>query len=215
MKNYRNFISFEGIDFCGKTTQIQLLKEKLRSGGIKVLIFREPGGTVISEKIRSILLNSDHDEMHKVTEILLYEAARAQLVHEKLIPRLKAGTHIIADRFFDSTTTYQGYGREIDINMIQRLNDFATSELKPFRTYFLDIPPEEAENRHRIESRQKDRLEKSGLQFYTLIRNGFIELSEKEPERILRIVGLKSPEEISDIIWDNVSEFWPVSHRSR
>jgi dTMP kinase len=215
MKNYRNFISFEGIDFCGKTTQIQFLREKLRSRGIEVLIFREPGGTVISEKIRSILLNSDHDELHKITEILLYEAARAQLVHEKLIPQLEKGIHVIADRFFDSTTTYQGYGREIDINIIQRLNAFATSDLKPFKTFFLDIPPEEAENRHKRENRQKDRLEKSGLHFYSLIRNGFIELSEQEPARFLRIDGLKKPEEISDIIWKNVTEFWPVSHKTR
>jgi dTMP kinase len=208
MNIYRNFISFEGIDFCGKTTQIRLLSEQLKSNGIEVMIFREPGGTIISEKIRAILLSSDHDEMYKITEILLYEAARAQLVHERMLPELEKGTYVIADRFYDSTTTYQGYGRDLDIEVIQQLNAFATSKLTPYKTFFLDILPQEAENRQRKEQRQKDRLEKSGQQFYSLIRKGFIELSEKEPDRIIRIDGSKSPEEISQIIWEYLSDFW-------
>jgi dTMP kinase len=210
MNIYPNFISFEGIDFCGKTTQIQLLTEKLKSRDIAVMIFREPGGTIISEQIRQILLNSDHHEMHNLTEILLYEAARAQLVHEKILPELQKGNYIIADRFYDSTTTYQGYGRKLDIEMIQKLNAFATSKLKPYKTFFLDILPEEAENRHRKQQREKDRLEQSGQQFYTLIRKGFMELSEKEPDRIIRIDGSLTPGEISEIIWDYVIDFWQI-----
>jgi dTMP kinase len=210
MNIYPNFISFEGIDFCGKTTQIQLLIERLKSKDIAVMIFREPGGTVISEQIRKILLNSEHNEMHRLTEILLYEAARAQLVHEKILPELQKGSYIIADRFYDSTTTYQGYGRKLDIEMIEKLNAFATSGLKPYKTFFLDILPEEAENRHRKQQREKDRLEQSGQQFYTLIRKGFMELSEKEPERIIRIDGSRTPAEISEIIWDYVIDFWQI-----
>ena len=210
MNIYPNFISFEGIDFCGKTTQIQLLTEKLKSRDIAVMIFREPGGTIISEQIRQILLNSEHNEMHNLTEILLYESARAQLVHEKILPELQRGSYIIADRFYDSTTTYQGYGRKLDIEMIQKLNAFATSGLKPYKTFFLDILPEEAENRHRKQQREKDRLEQSGQQFYTLIRKGFMELSEKEPDRIIRIDGSLTPGEISDIIWDYVIDFWQI-----
>jgi dTMP kinase len=125
-----------------------------------------------------------------------------------MLPELEKGTYVIADRFYDSTTTYQGYGRDLDIEVIQQLNAFATSKLTPYKTFFLDILPQEAENRQRKEQRQKDRLEKSGQQFYSLIRKGFIELSEKEPDRIIRIDGSKSPEEISQIIWEYLSDFW-------
>jgi dTMP kinase len=210
MKLYHNFISFEGIDFCGKSTQIKRLAEKLEARKLDFLIFREPGGTDISEKIRSILLSSDHDEMHKITEILLYEAARAQLVHEKLIPVLEQGTYVIADRFYDSTTSYQGYGRQLDIEFIQRLNSFATSGLVPYKTFFIDILPEEAEARQQINQRQKDRLENSGLTFFELTRKGFLEMSKKEPQRIIRIDGSESVEEISEIVWRKVCEFWGI-----
>jgi dTMP kinase len=148
--------------------------------------------------------------MHRLTEILLYEAARAQLVHEKILPELQKGSYIIADRFYDSTTTYQGYGRKLDIEMIQKLNAFATSGLKPYKTFFLDILPEEAENRHRKRQREKDRLEQSGQEFYTLIRKGFMELSKKEPERIIPIDGSRTPGEISEIIWNYVTDFWQI-----
>ena len=159
MKIYKNFISFEGIDFSGKTTQIQVLQQRLQEEGIENVLVREPGGTIISEKIRDILLSTDHTEMHRITEILLYEAARAQLVHQKILPLLEKNTHVIADRYYDSTTAYQGYGRRLDLQVVRTVNYFATSHLQPYKTFFIDISAEEAEKRQKSKNLDKDRLE--------------------------------------------------------
>lgn len=210
MKIYKNFISFEGIDYSGKGTQIQELQKRLQENGIETIVLREPGGTPISEKIRDILLSNDHSEMNRITEFLLYEAARAQLVHQKILPLLDKNIHIIADRFYDSTTAYQGYGRKLNLEVIQTINRFATSNLQPFKTFFIDISPEEAEKRHQYQNRNKDRLEKSGLQFYQLIRAGFTQMCRKEPERFIRIEGERQPAEIAGEIWTHISRLWPV-----
>jgi len=212
MKIYKNFISFEGIDYSGKTTQIQKLLEKLEQIGIETILVREPGGNPISEKIRDILLSNDHAEMHRITEFLLYEAARAQLVHQKILPLLEKNVHVIADRFFDSTTAYQGYGRKLDLEVIQTVNRFATSNLRPYKTFFIDISPDEAEKRHQHQQRDKDRLEKSGIPFYRLIRNGFTRLCDQEPERFIRIDGERNPAEITQTIWSHLRGFWPVKN---
>ncbi len=211
MKIYKNFISFEGIDFCGKSTQIALLVEKLKSRGLTVLVVREPGGTAISEKIRQILLDKSHAEMHPRTEILLYSAARSQLVHQAILPALEAGHYVIADRYYDSTTAYQGYGRNLDIEMVQKLNEFATSNLKPYRTFFIDISPEEAERR-RIEKQklEKDRMESEDIEFYRRIRNGFLSISKKEPQRFIIINGERSIEEIAADIWQQIRRIWKL-----
>jgi len=209
MKVYKHFISFEGIDFCGKSTQISLLIKKLKSLGITAMVVREPGGTPISEKIREILLDKSHAEMHPRTEILLYSAARAQLVHQSILPALENGQYIIADRFYDSTTAYQGYGRHLNIEMVQKLNKFATSDLKPYRTFFIDISPEEAERR-RIEKQktEKDRMESEGIEFYRRIREGFLAISRDEPQRFIIINGEQSIPKVAEDIWQHIRIIW-------
>lgn len=185
-----------------------MLVERLRSHGIEPVLVREPGGTAISEKIREILLSPEHNEMVPRTEILLYEAARAQLVHQKLIPLLKKGEYLIADRFFDSTTAYQGYGRGLDLSVVQMLNRFATSGLVPYRTFFIDISPEEAERRWRNTRQPGDRLESGGREFFRRIREGFLMLCESEKHRFLRIDGERPPEEIAADIWNHLRPLW-------
>lgn len=222
MSNFKTFISFEGIDFCGKSTQIDLLLSRLsvaqKKHDMKVTVLREPGGTSISEKIRDILLDTSHSEMTPQTEILLYSAARAQLVHQTILDELKHGVYVIADRYFDSTSAYQGYGRNIDINFVDELNRFATSGLTPFKTFFIDITPEEAEKRRKLlssmkDSRsKKDRMESENMEFYDRIRQGFLKLAENEPGRIVRINGELPQDQIAENIWNILSQFWPLSH---
>ncbi len=208
--DFRQFISFEGIDFCGKTTQINLLLERLKEHNIAPLLVREPGGTVISEKIREILLSPAHQEMHMRTEIFLYEAARAQLVHQKILPALQAGEYVIADRFFDSTTAYQGYGRQLDLEAVKLLNRFATSGLQPYRTFFIDITLEEAERRGRQMGRGRDRLESGGRDFFRRVRQGFLNLCEEEEERFVRIDGEQPIDTIAEEIWKIVRDIWEL-----
>lgn len=211
MNKFKTFISFEGIDFCGKSTQIELLLQRLKKLDLKVKVLREPGGVFISEKIREILLDTTHTEMHPRTEILLYSAARAQLVHQKILNELKEVAYIIADRYFDSTTAYQGYGRNIDIDFVNRLNHFATSGLAPFKTFFIDISPKEAERRRMLHTTQKDRMESESIEFYQKIRDGYLMLAQKEPKRIISINGELPPQEIADNIWQQLSGFWNLS----
>lgn len=220
MEKFKTFISFEGIDFCGKSTQIDLLLNRLsthKKPELKVKVLREPGGTFISEKIRDILLDTSHSAMNPQTEILLYSAARAQLVHQTLLDELKKGVYIIADRYFDSTTAYQGYGRNIDVNFVNELNRFATSGLTPFKTFFIDISPGEAEKRRRLlsslkDSRsEKDRIESESTEFYNKIRQGYLKLAENDPDRIVRIDGELPQDQIAEKIWKILSQFWPLS----
>jgi len=210
MKVYKNFISFEGIDFSGKTTQIQMLLQRLASCHINPVLVREPGGTPLSEKIREILLNTEHGEMHAKTELFLYEAARAQLVHQRILPLLESGQYVIADRFYDSTTAYQGYGRGLNLRLVHTINQFATSNLQPYVTFFIDITPSQAEERQLINRHQKDRLERSGIEFFTKIRNGFYKIHRAEPNRFLIIRGDRNPEVISDDIWRIVKKIWRI-----
>ena len=140
----KNFISFEGIDFSGKSTQIDLLKTFLENNGEKVYILREPGGTEISEGIRSILLNKKNIKMNGRAEMLLFSAARVQLTIEKIIPLLKEGNYVIADRFVDSTTAYQGYGRELELEVVENVSQFATLGILPKITFYLKIDPKDA-----------------------------------------------------------------------
>lgn len=208
MKQYERFISFEGIDFSGKTTQINRLLSRFRERKIEVHVLREPGGTVISENIRRLLLDPTYHMMHPRTEILLYSAARAQLVHEKLIPLLEEDHYVIADRFYDSTTAYQGYGRQLDIEFVNQLNRFATSGLTPYKTFFIDISPEEAYRRHRGAGRGKDRLENEKITFYHTIREAYHRLAEQCPERFILINGEQSEETVSEIIWEHIESIW-------
>ena len=165
MINNHKFISFEGIDYSGKTTQIELLRKELEAKGATVNVIREPGGTYISEQIRDILLDKTHQEMTDICEVFLYSAARNQLVNERIIPELKAGNFIIADRYVDSTTAYQGFGRRLPQDLIKNINQAATGGLLPGLTFFLEIDPSVVNQRKKKRNSKTDRLEISGDEF--------------------------------------------------
>lgn len=199
-------ISFEGLDFCGKSTQVELLVNYLTSNGKKVKVIREPGGTIISEKIRDILLDKKNDKMHIEAEILLFSASRAQLVREVIQPYLNDGYYVITDRFYDSTTAYQGFGRQISLEFVQTINMFAVGGTIPGITFFIDIPIEESDKRKNLRNGgELDRIEMSKRSFYEKVREGYLYLADKE-ERFRVIDGLKSKEEIHRIIVKEISE---------
>ncbi len=210
MKTHPRFISFEGIDFSGKTTQLNIVREKLDTIGRPTHLVREPGGTVISEKLRPIILDKAHAEMHATTEILLYSAARSQLVHQEIWPMLERGDYVIADRFYDSTTAYQGAGRQLDIDFVARLNRFATSGLTPGRTIFIDISPEESVRRRKLAGRGRDRLESESIAFYHSIREAYLTLCRDNPDRFVVIPGEDSIEDIAVQVWEQIVSFWSL-----
>jgi len=175
------FITFEGIDFCGKSTQIELLKSYLLKKNKKVRVIREPGGTEISEKIRTMLLDKENSKMLMETEFLLFSASRAQLVREKIRPYLSEGIYVISDRFHDSSTAYQGYGRGISVEVILSIHKLAIEGTIPDITFFIDIPVEVAEQRRQEKSiKHLDRIENSDKDFYSRVRNGYLELAKSE-----------------------------------
>lgn len=180
------FITFEGIEGCGKSTQMALLKDYLSSGGGKVVAVREPGGTKTGERVRSILLNSGGEGLDPFTELFLYEACRAQLVARVIRPALEEGATVLCDRFIDSTIAYQGYGRGLDIDSIRRMNDLATGGLTPDVTILLDCDEAVGVNRAlgRIEAAcgedREDRFEKEALAFHRRVREGFLVLCAAE-----------------------------------
>lgn len=196
------FITFEGIDGSGKTTQIELLSEKLTEEGYKVSVFREPGGTEISEQIREILLDTKLD-IDPVTELLLFSAARSQLIAEKVVPLQKSGTIVILDRFYDSTTAYQGYGREsVALKQIRELNKVASHDNEPDLTFYMKISLEEAQKR--TLKQQKDRMELSGDEFYEKVIKGFDALSLTE-KRFVTLDATAPQQKIHSKIWEQVS----------
>lgn len=215
MKQYKNFISFEGIDFSGKTTQLERLGQRLREINFPFHLVREPGGAVISEKIRRILLDKAHGEMHPRTEILLYSAARSQLTHQVILPLLEAGEYVIADRFFDSTTAYQGYGRSLDIAFVEILNRFATSGLFPYRTFLIDISPGEALRRRKAAGRPGDRLENESLRFYRAIWEAYRTLAAQDPARFIVIPGEQPEEAVAAAVWEKIVEIWDLPVKTR
>ncbi len=198
------FITFEGIDFCGKSTQVNLLKKYLISKNKKVKIIREPGGTAISELIRKILLDKSHKKMSVETEILLFSAARAQLVKEKIKSYLSIGTFVISDRFHDSTTAYQGFGRGIPLETVENINNLAIGENIPNLTFFLDISVEEAEKRKNMKEKSKlDRIELGDKIFFEKVRSGYLYLSDKE-KRFITVNGCLSKKEIHQQIIEEI-----------
>jgi dTMP kinase len=183
------FITFEGVEGSGKTTQIQRLKKHLIQKGIPCKVTREPGGCPISEKVRKILLNPDHREMVPLSELLLYEAARAQHVKEVIEPFLKKGGVVLCDRFSDATIAYQGYGRNMDLRWIERLNHLSSRGIKPDVTFLLDCPSnvglERALKRNRTLKKEKEeRFEKEKIQFHQQVRKGYLAIARKEPQRV-------------------------------
>jgi len=175
------FITFEGIDFCGKSTQVELLKEYLTEKNKMVQVIREPGGTEISEKIREILLDKKNNAMVMETEIFLFSASRAQLVREVIRPYLQKGFYVISDRFHDSSTAYQGYGRGLSVDAILKIHNLAIGNTVPDLTFIIDIPTSVALERKRNKSHSElDRIEISNNTFYEKVRVGYLELSTKE-----------------------------------
>jgi len=161
------FITFEGMDFCGKSTQVKLLSDYLKQIGKNVVTIREPGGTNISEKIRDILLDKNNKEMFVESELLLFSASRAQLVREIIIPKLMEGYFVLSDRFHDSSIAYQGYGRGINLEHVTKIQEFAIGEAIPDITFFIDIPIEEMEKRKlQFSFESLDRIELSQKRFY-------------------------------------------------
>ena len=202
------FISFEGIDGSGKTTQIGLLKDKLISFGKKVEVLREPGGTFISEKIRKILLDRDNLNLASEAESLLFFASRNQLVKEKIIPMLDKDFFIICDRFNDSTIAYQGYGFGKDIEKLEAISSFATLNKSPNLTFYLDISADKSISRRK--DMKDDRIEKKGIRYLDRVRQGFLLLANRNSDRIITIDASLSKKEINNIIWNIVKEKYGI-----
>lgn len=177
------FVTFEGGEGCGKSTQLEALATRLIEGGLSVVTLREPGGTRVGELVRAALLDPAHVEMSARAELLLYEASRAQLIAEKIAPALVAGSVVLCDRFFDSTTAYQGYGRGLPLDEIEALNRIATGGLVPDLTIVLDIDP--VLGLARATAAGADRLEAEDLAFHERVRSGFLEIARKEPVRVV------------------------------
>ena len=194
------FISFEGIDGCGKSTQVKMLVEKFERKKINYLLVREPGSTSISEKIRKILLDKELGEMNSRTEALLMMASRAQLTKEIIIPKLKCGFVIIADRYIDSTIAYQGAGRGLSIDLLDKINNFATYELKPDITFLIDLSSKLASNRRK--KSELDRIEKVGNKFQEQVRDQYLKLASKNKKRFVTLDGKPTAEHIHNIIWN-------------
>lgn len=194
------FVTFEGIDACGKSTQAELLYKYLHSKGLKVRQLRDPGTTAISEVIRTILLDNKNAEMSAWTELLLYEAARAQMVEENIKPALAQGTIVLCDRYYDSTTAYQGYGRGLNINSVIEANQIGSLGIVPDLTFLIDVKPNIAVERKKNFNARSDRLESEGIQFQERVRKGYLQLSQNEPDRIITINGQRSIQTIHEQI---------------
>jgi dTMP kinase len=200
------FITFEGSEACGKTTQVQRLAARLERLRIPHLITREPGGTPIGETIRELLQFAPHNSnMAPETELLLFEASRSQLVREIIKPALERGMCVIADRFFDSTTVYQGAARKLDGEMIEHLNAFAVGGCIPDMTIVLDVDAPTADSRIQHQRRKADRMEQQPAEFYQRVRKGYRDLAMRDPKRIVLIDGCQAPEAIENEIWEKLS----------
>lgn len=210
MSAHPRFLSIEGIDFCGKSTQVARLMQRLAAAGRPVHLLREPGGTAISERIRDLLLDNRHAEMDPRAEILLFSAARAQLVAESILPLLDGGHLVLADRFFDSTTAYQGHGHRLDIDFVMRLNRFATRDLRPGRTLLLDIPVAESVRRRQAAGRGRDRMEQGDADFFARIREGYLAIAREEPDRVTVIDGARDIDAVAADVWAAVCELWDL-----
>ncbi|NLM12745.1 MAG: dTMP kinase [Epulopiscium sp.] len=198
------FISMEGPDGSGKTTQIELLKEYFLNKGYEVIITREPGGTQISEKIRDIILDVNNKALSNMTEALLYAASRAQHVEEKIKPALENGKIVISDRFVDSSIVYQGYARGIGIDIVESINNFAIQGFMPDITFFFDIEPEFAMKR-KAKQKSLDRLEQEHILFHNKVYEGYKILLKKYPKRIKSIDARQSIDNIFEQIIKEVS----------
>ena len=196
------FITFEGSEGSGKSTQADRLAARLQRGSVPYVFTREPGGTPIGESIRELLQFAPHNSnMTPETELLLFEASRSQLVREIIMPSLERGMCVIADRFADSTTAYQGAARRLDRETIERLNLFAVGDCIPDITFVLDVDAATAHSRMQREPRKADRMEQQPEEFYERVREGYREFARQQPKRAVLINGAQDPGEIEKEIW--------------
>jgi dTMP kinase len=196
------FITFEGIDGCGKSTQARGLERRLEEEGNAPLLLREPGGTPISEDIRRVLLNPDNSSMAPENEALLLAASRSQLLKEVIIPRLEKGTIVLCDRYIDSTLAYQGFGRDLPQKWLRQINRLAFELAIPDKTFLFDLPVDVALSR--LGNRQRDRIEATGVDFLEKVRNGFLTLAEQESDRYIILDGQNQSEELEKDISSQV-----------
>ncbi|MEL7834423.1 dTMP kinase [Fodinibius sp. Rm-B-1B1-1] len=203
------FITFEGIDGSGKSTQIANLKKRFEQKGTKVHVFRDPGGPVVSEKVRELLLNPNYD-IDPVTELLLFSASRSQLMAENVLPHLEEGEVVILDRFFDSTTAYQGYGRNsVSIDEIHHLNNIASHQREPDLTIYMKLSLADAKKRM---AKRKDRMELSGDDFYKKVIEGYDKLANQE-KRFFTVDATKPASKVGDCIWEHVQQLYKNRNR--
>ena len=204
------FITFEGSEGCGKSTQVQRLATRLKKLKIPFLITREPGGTPIGETIRELLQFAPHNSsMKPETELLLFEASRSQLVRETIKPALERGFCVITDRFFDSTTVYQGAARRLNREIVERLNAFVVGDCVPDITFVLDVDAATAESRMQKKPRKPDRMEQEPAEFYERVRRGYRDLAVREPNRIVLIDGSRNANEIEEQVWETLCSRFP------
>ena len=203
------FITFEGGEGCGKSTQVRRLRTALEGRGLSVILTREPGGTPLAEKVRALLKDEAEDPPCDRAELLLFLAARAQLVRNVIRPALDAGTWVVSDRFSDSTLAYQGYGRGLPLDTIREANDCACEGLKPDMTLLLDIDPETSRRRMRMReaatSTGPDRIELAGGGFHARLRSGFLEMAAAEPGRIVTIDASGTEDEVWESVWKSLT----------
>lgn len=199
------FITLEGVEGCGKTTQMSLLRDRLEEAGRHVVLTREPGGTPVAEAIRAILLDPANTALSPVAELLLYEAARAQHVAERIKPALDEGAIVVCDRFADSTTAYQGAGRVLPLETVLHLHRVATGTVWPDLTIVLDIPAEAGLERAAA-ARSRDRIELEPLEFHQRVRAEFLRIAEAEPERVKVVDASQPPEAVAEAIYGFVRQ---------
>jgi dTMP kinase len=204
------FITFEGGEGCGKSTQSKLLLKKLEQQNIPVILTHEPGGTVLGNEVRKVLKRKGGSSISPQAELFLFSASRAQLVAEVIRPALEEGKVVLCDRFTHSTLVYQGYGRGLDLTVVERVNNIATQNLKPDLDILLDISPEQGLTRKRS---LKDRFELEDLSFHRRVREGYLKMAAAEPDRWLVIDASLPKRKIAEIIWDRVSRLL-ASHPS-
>jgi dTMP kinase len=208
------FITFEGAEGCGKTTQVELLAQRLRALGHRVRTVREPGGTPIGEEIRHTLKHSKSNaNMQSETELLLMNASRAQLVREVIRPTLEEGEIVVCDRFYDSTTAYQGYGRQLDLKMVSEVIDLAVGQTRPNLTLLLMVSPEIGELRRAMRQStlpfMRDRIEEADKQFFDRVNEGFEAVAAAEPRRVRVVDGAGAIEVVCAKIWEIVQPILP------
>jgi len=202
------FITFEGGEGCGKSVQAGVLYKRLAQLAIPALLTHEPGGTSLGKKLSRWLKWTDSLDISPLTELLLFNASRAQLVTKVIQPNLESGIEVICDRYADSTTAYQGYGRGLDLEMVKAINDTATQGLKPDLTILLDMPVEAGLARKR--GKRQDRFEQEEIAFHQRVREGYLKLAASDPQRWLVIDATQSKEKIAQNIWQKISQL--LSH---